>query len=507
MKTHFSLPELVIEVDDLPLDAQTVQSLEELRVAQKLSLPTQCELTFHNPTADSALDQHLAIGKKLRVALHEDGETLFLGEITGLEYSYGPANAPILRVRGYDLLHRLRKRQAVRAHVQENLLSLARELTSDLGLSVWTAEDNWPNWNRLIQYRQTDLELLTEQAARCGAYFTLREQELLLLTLAGTGSPTELRLGHTLFEARVNVNADPACETVKAESWDPLAAETHTGTASQPRSGRQVRAEASPSLFDESGQRNLTDELASDDHQTQALAQAELDARHARAVTFWGIAEGDALLRPGGIIELAGLAEALNGQYVLTAVTHQINLRSGFISELSTELPVSASRPRSSIVALGEVTSVSDPEAVGRVQVKLPAYNQVETEWMGVLCNAAGPHKGLIMLPNVGDRVLVLFPREDPAEGIVLGGLYGLQGPPDSGVENSSVRRYTWLTEGGQKIVLDDVRGSIHLEDKTGSTLDLAPDKVRLHSAVDLDIEAPGKSVVIRGKSIDFSRG
>jgi phage baseplate assembly protein gpV len=111
------------------------------------------------------------------------------------------------------------------------------------------------------------------------------------------------------------------------------------------------------------------------------------------------------------------------------------------------------------------------------------------------------------MLPDVGDQVLILFPRQDPAEGIVLGGLYGIKGPPDSGVEANSIRRYTLLTEGGQKMVLDDTRRSIHLEDKTGSSVDFSPDKFKLHAAVDLEIEAPGKAVVIRGQSIDFERG
>lgn len=507
MKTHFALPEVVIEVDGLVLDAQIVQSLEEVRVTQRLSLPTQCELAFQNPSRLSNADRILAVGKKLRVALRGQSAALFVGEITALEYSYGPANARSLHVRGYDPLHHLRKRQTVRAHVQETLPNLARELLADLGIGVRVEDTPWPEWKRIIQYRQSDLELLTEMAERCGMYFSLRENELLILSLKGTGSPIPLRLGDTLFEARIAVNGDSACQAVKAEGWDPLVVVPHSGSANTARSGRQVAAGAPPSRFGETGQHSLADELTADDRQAQALAQAELDVRHAREVNFWGAAEGNLLLRPGSVIDVAGVEGALEGHYVLTAVTHLITHRGGYISELSSEPPAQPVRPRSSIVALGVVTSVADPEEIGRVRVKLPAYNEVETEWMGVVCNAAGPEKGLIMLPNVGDLVLVLFPREDPAEGIILGGLYGIQGPPDSGVADGSVRRYTLLTEGGQKIVLDDVRKSIHLEDKTGSSLDLSPARVKLHAAVDLELEAPGKSIVIRGQSIDFERG
>jgi hypothetical protein len=88
-----------------------------------------------------------------------------------------------------------------------------------------------------------------------------------------------------------------------------------------------------------------------------------------------------------------------------------------------------------------------------------------------------------------------------------MGGLFGMDGPPDSGVEEGEVRRYTFLTRGGQRIQLDDSGILIRLENADGSYIEMAPDKVHLHAATDLEIEAPGQSVVIRGKSIDFQTG
>jgi len=70
-----------------------------------------------------------------------------------------------------------------------------------------------------------------------------------------------------------------------------------------------------------------------------------------------------------------------------------------------------------------------------------------------------------------------------------------------------AVRRYTLLTPGGQRIQLDDGQHTICLENSGGSYCELSPQKVRVHAAVDLEIEAPGQRVVIRGKNIDFERG
>jgi len=116
----------------------------------------------------------------------------------------------------------------------------------------------------------------------------------------------------------------------------------------------------------------------------------------------------------------------------------------------------------------------------------------------------AGSGKGFVILPDVGDDVLVLCIGGDLAQGIVLGGLYGTKGPGDYGVEGTSIRRFTLATPGGQKIKLDDTGESIRLENKGGSFLELSPNKALLHSVVDLEIEAPGRAVAIKGKTIDF---
>jgi uncharacterized protein involved in type VI secretion and phage assembly len=142
------------------------------------------------------------------------------------------------------------------------------------------------------------------------------------------------------------------------------------------------------------------------------------------------------------------------------------------------------------------------------VQVKLPTYNEVETDWMGVLTPGAGLGKGLLALPDVNDTVLVIFPHGDPAQGIVLGGLYGMwtREEWDWGVDGSAVKRYVLRTPGGQRIGLDDAKQVIRLENSDGSYIEMSPEKVMLHAQRDLEIDAPGRSVVVRANKIDFQK-
>jgi phage baseplate assembly protein gpV len=236
------------------------------------------------------------------------------------------------------------------------------------------------------------------------------------------------------------------------------------------------------------------------------VAQAELDFRSAREVLFTGVAEGDARLRPGVRVDVRGVAPAVAGRYVLTSVTHLLDAHQGFVSELSTEPPPRHPRAYASAMTLGVVSRVDDPEGKGRVRVTLPTFGGVETDWMQVLGAGAGKGKGLMMLPDVEDQVLLVLAHEDPAQGVVVGSLYGMGGPVDAGVEGGSVRRFTLLTPGGHKLRLDDEGRSLRLEDSTGSVLEMTPQRVRLTSKVALELEAPGQAVVIRGNTVDFQR-
>jgi len=203
-------------------------------------------------------------------------------------------------------------------------------------------------------------------------------------------------------------------------------------------------------------------------------------------------------------VNVSGIANRLAGTYVLTTVIHQINRRTGFVSEIETAPPSFESPRKAASAAWGTVTRVDDPESLGRVRVSLPAIGNVETEWMGIVAAGAGSGKGLVAMPSVGDQVLMLFLGGDASQGVVLGGLYGMKGPGDYGVDGTSIQRFIFSTPGGQKIRLDDGNESIRLENKGGSFLEFSPQKARLHSAVDLEIEAPGRGVVIKGKTIDF---
>lgn len=486
--------EVTVDGEAVP-DTPTAR-LVSLRVASRLGLPAQCELSYTTAYGTAAEADRFGLGSAVTVRMVGDDADLFDGEITCCGVSYGPDGETLLRIRCYDPLHRLRKRQQLRVFTDVTAADLATELLGGEGLDV-EADDDGPVFERVVQHRQTDFDLLAETAARAGCYPVVDGGTLRLLTLAGHGDPVPLELGVTLFEAAIEANLDRAATATTALGWDPRTAEPFTERADRPRSGADV-----PFTVDTDADLALVDQQARSAAEIAARAQADLDRHAAATVTLTGVARGTAALRAGSRVEVTGVSADLSGEYVLTEAVHTVDA-TGYLTTLSTQPPPAPPPAQAAAITLGVVTDVADPYRLGRVKVTLPAHGDADVGWLGVLCPGAGDGRGIVALPDRGDTVLVALPH-GPEAGFVLGSLYGAVRPPDAGVHEGGVRRWSLRTGGGQSVVLDDVKRTLTLSNKSGSAVRLAPGKVTLHAAADLDITAPGRTITIKADAVEF---
>jgi uncharacterized protein involved in type VI secretion and phage assembly len=509
MRTGFPFPNLTLTVDGEDLLLKGSCRLVDIRIQQRLSLPALCALTFLDPKDELCKRHNLSHGKPLELWVSQTpNKPLFQGELTTVEYIYSPSQAHAVSVRAYDRLYKLQKSQRMSAYQQVTVAELAKTLVSQLSDHIPVVNDANPGpiWPRVVQGEESDLEFLRQTAVRAGRYFGLRHDGLHIMDLAGIGQAISLILGESLFEARIEENSCFSWQSVSTKEWNPLRVKV---CQSAPQISQQERMpHAAKSLAPlRQPERMLSDVIVYDNGQAEAIARAELERLAAREVSLWGVAEGNPELQPGNLIDVQGIAPEITGQYVLTAVNHLINPEQGYVSEISTvppDPPISAG----TLVTWGTVTDINDPETLGRVQVALPGYNDGHADWLQVVAPGAGANKGLMAIPAIGDLELVIFPHGRLEQGIVLGGLYGQQPPPDEGwgIQGSNVMRHAWRTPGGQKIQLDDEHQRIRLNTDNGSEVDVSSDKLKIHAETDMDIEAAGKPIVIGGRSIDFKR-
>lgn len=520
MSNFTAVPEVTIEIDGAPLAGEIAHAIREIRVAQLLSQPSQCEICLLDPHQSFLSTALTDVGRLIQVNVAPHTDPLFYGQITAVEYVYDPSSGPSVVVRSYDLLHQLRKRQPVRTHVQVNVQQLAQDLTKDLGITS-RSRGTAPPEPRLFQYKQSDLQLLTELAEKYGYYFFLRHKELQVGPLETKPVAEPLRRGENLLQSRFSVNGETATVSVTATGWDLRRTVACCRTAQQSVRGVNVDTLIDPATLGSDGRRTIVDADLCDENQAEATAQQELDRHRLQMVTFWGVAEGNPALFPGTTVRISGVAASLEGCYVLTEVTHTIDPEKGFVTEVSSVPPTRVKIRPPKNATVGIVSQVNDPDNLGRVKVSLPTYNDIESEWLEVLAPGAGAGKGQLMLPDVGDQVLLLIVNGEPGQAVILGGIYGEKELPQTVVEDGAVVRFITQTAGEQRILLDDSDNTIAIETQNGhviriapkqieivhdngSHVDLADNRMTVHAATDLQIEAPGNAITFRARKIDF---
>ncbi len=505
MRQLQGLPELIVTLGRRRLSAADTAAIVSVQVLSSLARPAQCLITWRPAPGQRSLGQGTrgvdpAPGDALRVELGGRRTALFVGEVTVVEHSYGADLSQEIRVRAYDALHRLRKRQFTRLHQDVDLAGLARTLCEGTGLQV---TGGGMRLGQVYQCARSDLGLLVEQSARVGVYPVVDGDALRLTTLAGEGEPVELELGSSLHSAEVELSQEPAYLGARTAGWHSGDAEALEGSASGSDAKAGVSADPALASVGAGGDLLRGNEAFASDAAAHELAQAELDVRMAGQVSAVFVADGDPLLRAGGRVRVRGLASSLEGTYTVASAAHRLD-SNGYETTITTRPPETPPPRQPDVFTLGVVADVDDPEERGRVRVRLPAYPPLESGWAPVLSGAAGPGKGLVLPPAPGDTVLVLLPATDPAQAIVLGGLYGRERTPDAGVNTARESRYTFRSSDGQQLVLDGGARTLSFTDGHGSTVELGPEKLRITAATDLLLEAPGKAMRIRAKTVDF---
>lgn len=124
------------------------------------------------------------------------------------------------------------------------------------------------------------------------------------------------------------------------------------------------------------------------------------------------------------------------------------------------------------------VSDVQDPDAQGRVQIRLPFVEENDgagaLAWARLSTLMAGGDRGTWFIPEVGDEVLVAFTAGDPRRPVVIGALWnGVDAPPETMDSQNNVRSVT--SRAGHKLTFDDSAGAekVVLETQGGHTLTL----------------------------------
>jgi phage protein D len=510
-------------VDGQGIAPEQLDRITEIRVVDYLRLPDVCTVQIVYPRAEDIDSQPFAVGAVLELRLGAAEElvpaTLFTGQVATVEPEFGSGGCS-LTVRAFDRTQLLHRSRRVRTFQNQTTGDIVAKVVGEAGLTPDC--ESTPFVHEFVQQdNETDWELLLRLADRIG-YELVVEDTIVHLRRPSLAGAVELEWPTTLRSFRPRVTAVQQVQEVTLYAHDPKTKQVIEASATRPEQLAEIGvARDSVTESFEPAVMHVATEPVKTQGEATTLAQALLDKLANGYVAADGIAAGNPRIKAGTKVRIAGVGSNFSGVYRVASATHV--LRGGYYetrfanSTTHTILDAVGSQnggvPRfSAHLVLGIVTNNNDPDEMGRVRVQYPALGaEHEGAWARVVTPSAGKERGLLMLPVVGEEVLVGFEHDDTTRPYVLGSLFNGRDLPgehliqnrdgsfavrsDKKIYSESKEQYT--IKSGAKLVVeiaDNVEEKFQKDWKNDTT-----GKASLKATQPFEIE--GQNVTITGKA------
>jgi phage protein D len=489
---------MFIRVGGSDLDPAIMDDLVQVVVDTNLHLPDMFVIRIHDEELKWVDQGPFELGAPVEIGAkpEENGpeEKLITAEITAIEPDFGRGTQAILTVRGYDRSHRLHRGTHSQAFTQMTDSDIATQIAQAVGLRA-EVDVTSQVYEHVMQDNQTHMEFLRSRAERIGYQVYARERTLYFKRpdSQGSASPLQLEWGSQLQSFRPRLTLAEQIDEVVVKGWDPKTKTEITGSANRSQASPEIGesrsgAEMASQAFG-SGRRIVVNKPVSSQSEADAVAQALYDECTGSLIEADGVCVGVPKLVAGVTVDLASLGQKFSGKYFVTAATHIYSADGDYQTEFSvhgrrpetlvgllvTEPQRPASRWHGVVAAI--VTNNRDPDDQGRVKLKYPwLADDVESDWARVIGAGAGNERGLYVLPEVNDEVLVAFEHGDINRPLVIGGLWnGVDKPAipvSDAVKDGKVQTRVFRTRGGHVLsFVDDSEAQVKVETSGGHTL------------------------------------
>ena len=520
-----------IKINGYAVDTSSEGYVEEVVVDDDLNLPATFTLTLR-----SVDDSPYHIGHSVEISPQSPliQKPLVKGEITTITGDYDSSGRR-LHIRGYDVSHRLHRGRQTRTFANVTDSDICRRIASDAGIEIGKIDPTDTTHDHVSQANQSNWDFLKAIAKAIGYVVSVDDGKLnFQKPTDSSDAPDEgslletvqykLVYGQDLIEYRPRLSSAEQVGQVEVRGWDrenkrELVGQAQAATTavqiSNVTPGSVAQPFGSPTFVHADHPGETSDEI---DAAAKALAE-HISSSFAEAE---GMAVGNGDLRAGTAVNISGVANDFCGRFVLTHTRHVFNVHGyrthfeinghqrrsllGLVGQASggaTNGKVGSNRVYGVVTAV--VTGNDDPNAQGRVKVKLPWLSgDYESNWAPVAQAGAGPNSGSVYIPEVDDEVLVSFENGDVSHPFVIGGLYNGQDKPRLGdglFDNGKVKRRGFVSRKGHRLVFFDADGD------SGIALISSDNKLRIalkESGDELHVYGETKVVIESGQEIDI---
>lgn len=492
-----------IKVDGTEI-ASTID-LIEVRVHRSIGATSYAEIVVIDEFFELIDGPAFGVGKAITVSLGAEGSAtteVFSGEIAAVGLEQRGSQRHTLVVEAYDKSHRLGHATRVKTFLDQSYSDI---LSSIAGIYGLTADIDGALGAPVFKYQlqqESDLAFLDRIATRTGSEWFVDAGKLTVRPRPAVSSAVaKTEYGNDLLRFRARYSGSEHVGGAKVMGWDPATKQAisseDTSQSSSPE-GASAPAGAAAWRTAAANMNSATTRLQSSALAVDSAAEATQVAKGmARRQTMNElVVHGETWCRPdlkvGTVLEIAGVGTKLAGNYYVTEVEHRITsndqitrftagpLEATELVDLLGHRESSVPRFTYSGLVVGVVTNNNDADNLGRVRVKFPGLSDAdESAWARVVSLGAGATRGIHILPEIDDEVLVGFEHGDPRRPYVIGGLWnGTATMPIAQsdlLENSNVKQWQIKSRSGHVISIVDVNAAddkmIKLAHADGSTM------------------------------------
>jgi len=536
-----------VTIDGKPLPDDVEQLLVEAYVDDSRNLPDMFVLRFFDANRLVLSKAAVKIGSKVKIGvLSADTQTpepLVSGEVTALEADVDPTGTFTL-IRGYDLSHRLFRGRHTEAYTQVTASDVAVKVARRAGLSLGKVDTTTTVFDHVSQGGVSDWHFLAGLAREIGYEVAVRDDKFEFCAPSPAGdapaasgtaaNPLVLELGTDLLRVRSAVTSAEQVKEVEVRGWDIVQKQAIIGTAPARTTSAELPGANPADLAHAFG--DLT-YVATD---VPYRLQAEVDVA-ARAVAeqiagafaeFDGVARGNPKIRAGTAVSIGNFGPPFDGKYTVTTSRHHIDQAAGYVTHFAVTgrqersllgLAGGSDIPDSRLVGvvIGKVSDVNDPQGHGRVTLTYPWLSATYvSDWARTVQPGAGKDRGAMVVPEVGDEVLVAFEQGDIRRPYVVGGLYNGVDTPKAGptdiVDSGSgeINRRSFVSRRGHRLDFLDQSGKTEGvtirtgDDKLQLLMDATGTKLTVHSDGTVLVEAKqGVTVDAASSTVELKGG
>jgi phage protein D len=525
----------LVELNGSPLPDDVAALLMSAYVDCSLRLPDAFMLRFRDPGRIVVDKSGVKIGAKLKISVTTDAaqtpEKLVSAEVTSLEAEVDSTGSFTI-IRGYDPAHRLFRGRHTVSYTQATASDVATQIAQRVSLPPGNVDTGGTVFDHLGQCGQTDWEFLDGIAKQIGFEVAVRDDKLdfgprnpAQSAPAGDTNPARtnplvLKLGSDILRFRSVITAAEQVGNVEVRGWD-VAAKRKIVSSSPAGTKSVDLPTATPAAMAQpfgSPKYVASDVAYRTQAQADTAAAALVEQIGSSFAEIDAVARGNPKLHPDVAISIENAGKPFDGKYTITTARHRYEPTTGY----TTAFAVTGRQERSLYglasgggrdgtgggVVIAQVSDANDPAKQGRVKLTFPwLSDDYVSDWARTMQPGAGKNRGAMVLPEVGDEVLVAFEQQDPQRPYVLGGLFnGIDTPSTKGIDvldsgSGAINRRSFVSRNGHRVDLLDADSKTEgVSTETGDgklriALDAVGTKITVHS--DGTVLVEGKNGIV----------